>query len=113
MSVIKHNEKPEIDLPPDTQTAALGFGDLSGLIRGQRIHAQHWEAACKNGIATITAMFAVDMTCDIWETPFCNMGKGYPAMHLDPISAPVACPREPGAAKCCLYRGHESSAYPD
>ena len=43
------------------------------------------------------------MTCDIWETPYCNMDNGYPDMHMFPIAAPVACPWEPGVAICIAY----------
>lgn len=99
----KTTKKPVFPLPEGTHTVAMGFGDLNGLMRGKRIPARHWESACENGIAIITAMFAMDMTCDIWETPYCNMDNGYPDMHMFPIAAPVACPWEPGVALCLAY----------
>lgn len=99
----KTHSKPVFGLPEGTHTVAMGFGDLNGLMRGKRIPTQHWENACRNGIAIITAMFAMDMTCDIWETPYCNMDNGYPDMHMFPIAAPVACPWEPGVAICLAY----------
>lgn len=97
------SKKPVFPLPDGTHTVALGFGDLNGLMRGKRIPARHWQSACENGIAIITAMFAMDMTCDIWETPYCNMDNGYPDMHMFPVAAPVACPWEPGVAICLAY----------
>ncbi len=83
--------KPVFELPEGTHTVVLGFGDINGIMRGKRIPAAHWKNACENGIAIITAMFAMDMTCDIWETPYCNMDNGYPDMHMFPLSAPVPC----------------------
>lgn len=103
MAMSEQKNKVVFDLPKGTHTVAMGFGDLNGLMRGKRISAQHWESACRDGIAIITAMFAMDMTCDIWETPYCNMDNGYPDMHMFPISAPVACPWEPGVALCLAY----------
>ena len=103
MSATNQKPKPVFALPEGTHTVALGFGDLNGLMRGKRIPAQHWKNACENGVGIITAMFAMDMTCDIWDTPFCNMDNGYPDMHMYPIEAPVACPWEPGVAICLAY----------
>lgn len=95
--------KPVFDLPAGTHTVALGFGDLNGIMRGKRIPAGHWKSACENGIAIIGAMFAMDMTCDIWETDFCGFDNGYPDMHMFPLSAPVPCPWEDGVALCLAY----------
>ena len=99
----KTQARPIFELPEGTHTVAMGFGDINGLMRGKRIPRQHWENACRNGISIISAMFAMDMTCDIWETPYCNMDNGYPDMHMFPIAAPVACPWEPGVAICIAY----------
>lgn len=95
--------RPVFELPEGTHTVVLAFGDLNGLMRGKRVPARHWTSACENGIAIITAMFAMDMTCDIWQTPFCSMDNGYPDMHMFPVAAPVACPWEPGVAICLAY----------
>lgn len=95
--------KPVFNLPEGTHTVVLGFGDMNGLMRGKRVPVRHWKTACESGIAIITAMFAMDMTCDIWETPYCSMDNGYPDMHMFPITAPVACPWEPGVAICLAY----------
>jgi glutamine synthetase len=103
MSGSHHTKKPVFALPEGTHTVAFGFGDLNGIMRGKRIPAQHWTSACEHGIGIITAMFAMDMTCDIWETPYCSMDNGYPDMHMFPIAAPVACPWEPGVAICLAY----------
>lgn len=103
MNATEHKIKTVFALPEGTHTVALGFGDLNGIMRGKRIPAQHWKTACEDGVGIITAMFAMDMTCDIWETPYCNMDNGYPDMHMFPIAAPVACPWEPGVAICLAY----------
>jgi len=95
--------KPVFDLPAGTHTVSFGFGDMNGIMRGKRIPAAHWPAACENGIAIIGAMFAMDMTCDIWETPFCGFDNGYPDIHMFPLAAPVACPWEEGVAICLAY----------
>lgn len=97
------SKKPIFELPQGTHTVVLAFGDLNGLMRGKRIPERHWKAACEDGIAIITAMFAMDMTCDIWETPYCSMDNGYPDMHMFPIAAPIACPWEPGVAISLAY----------
>lgn len=103
MNATEHKIKTVFALPEGTHTVALGFGDLNGIMRGKRIPAQHWKTDCEDGVGIITAMFAMDMTCDIWETPYCNMDNGYPDMHMFPIAAPVACPWEPGVAICLAY----------
>jgi glutamine synthetase len=87
-------------LPEGVHTVALGVGDLNGLMRGKRIPSTHWERTCKSGNALSIALFAIDMTCDVWETPYVNFGNGYPDMHMFPIMAPTLLPWEPGVAFC-------------
>ncbi|WP_221246568.1 glutamine synthetase family protein [Acidocella aromatica] len=87
-------------LPPGTHTVALGIGDLNGIMRGKRIPATHWGTICKGGNAVSIAMLAMDMTCDVWDTPYVNFNNGFPDMHLFPLTAPVPVPWEPGVAFC-------------
>ena len=87
-------------LPEGTHTVALGIGDLNGIMRGKRIPSTHWETMCRNGNALSIALFAIDMTSDVWETPYVNFGNGYPDMHMFPAMEPVALPWEPGVAFC-------------
>lgn len=87
-------------LPEGTHTVALGIGDLNGIMRGKRIPSTHWETTCKEGNALSIALFAIDMTSDVWDTPYVNFGNGYPDMHMYPIMEPVALPWEPGVAHC-------------
>ncbi len=56
-------------LPDGIHTVAMGLGDLNGIMRGKRIPASHWETICENGNAFSIALFALDMTCDVWDTP--------------------------------------------
>ncbi len=72
-------------LPPNAHTIILAVGDLSGIARGKRIHASMWETVAERGIAMANAIFVLDMTCDIWETPYTNMGTGYPDLVVKPI----------------------------
>ena len=88
----------DFTLPEGTHTVALGLGDLNGIMRGKRIPASNWDNICKNGNALSAALFAIDMTCDVWDTPYVNMDNGYPDMHLFPITKPVSLPWEPGVA---------------
>ena len=88
----------DFTLPKGTHTVALGLGDLNGIMRGKRIPASNWDNICKNGNALSAALFAIDMTCDVWDTPYVNMDNGYPDMHLFPITKPVSLPWEPGVA---------------
>ncbi|THH37471.1 glutamine synthetase [Aliishimia ponticola] len=67
-------------------------------MRGKRIPASHWDHICKSGNALSIALFAIDMTCDVWDTPYVNFDNGYPDMHLFPITKPVSIPWEPGVA---------------
>lgn len=87
-------------LPEGTHTVILGLGDANGIMRGKRIPASHWNNICKNGNAFSIALFAIDMTCDVWDTPYVNFDNGYPDMHMFPITQPVAVPWEPGVAMC-------------
>lgn len=93
-------DEQDFTLPEGTHTVVLGLGDLNGIMRGKRIPASHWETICKEGNALSIALFALDMTCDVWDTPFVNFENGYPDMHMVPISKPVALPWEPGVAMC-------------
>ena len=88
------------DLPDGTHTVILGVGDLNGIMRGKRIPASHWDHICSSGNALSIAMLAIDMTCDVWDTPYVNFDNGYPDMHIFPMTRPVAVPWEPGVAVC-------------
>lgn len=87
-------------LPEGTHTVALGVGDINGIMRGKRVPASHWPTICKNGNALSLALFALDMTSDVWDTPYVNFDNGYPDMHIFPATAPVAVPWEEGVAFC-------------
>ena len=87
-------------LPEGTHTVALGIGDLNGILRGKRIPADQWPRICRSGNALSVALFAIDMTSDVWDTPYVNMGTGYPDMHLFPGGAAYAVPWEEGCAFC-------------
>ncbi|MCE8556642.1 glutamine synthetase [Ruegeria pomeroyi] len=90
----------DYSLPPGTHTVAFGMGDLNGIMRGKRIPASHWETTCKSGNALSIALLALDMTSDVWDTPYVNFDNGYPDMHMFPLTRPVATPWEPGVAFC-------------
>ncbi|MCY4459820.1 MAG: glutamine synthetase family protein [Albidovulum sp.] len=90
----------EFALPEGTRTVALGIGDLNGIMRGKRITAEQWPSVCESGVALSIAMFATDMTSDIWDTPYVNMDNGYPDMHLFPNSPARSSPWEDGCAFC-------------
>jgi len=85
-------------LPKDIHTVVLGLGDLNGIMRGKRIPASHWSSICKSGNAYSIALFAIDMTCDVWDTPYVNFDNGYPDFHMFPLTRPVELPWEPGVA---------------
>ena len=87
-------------LPKGTHTIALGIGDLNGIMRGKRIPASHWATVCEAGNALSMALLALDMTSDVWDTPYVNFDNGYPDMHIFPMSPPLASPWEPGVAVC-------------
>lgn len=90
----------DFSLPEGTHTVALGIGDANGIMRGKRIPASHWPTICKNGNALSIALLAIDMTCDVWDTPYVNFDNGYPDMHLFPAAEPVPVPWEEGVAFC-------------
>ena len=90
--------KNEFALPEGTHTVVMGIGDVNGIMRGKRIPSSHWENICKSGNALSAAMFAIDVTCDVWDTPYVNFDNGYPDMHMFPNSKPVSLPWEPGVA---------------
>ncbi len=87
-------------LPEGIHTVAMGTGDMNGIMRGKRIPASHWPTICKNGNAMSIATFAIDMACDVWDTPYVNFDNGYPDMHIFPVMAPVPVPWEEGVAFC-------------
>ncbi|MEL7465276.1 MAG: glutamine synthetase [Pseudomonadota bacterium] len=90
----------DFSLPEGTHTVVMGLGDANGIMRGKRIPAGHWDNICKNGNAYSVALFAIDMLCDVWDTPYVNFDNGYPDMHMFPITKPVASPWEEGVAYC-------------
>jgi len=88
------------NLPEGTHTVALGIGDANGIMRGKRIPASQWPTICQNGNAFSMALLALDMTCDVWDTPYVNFDNGYPDFHIFPLYEPVASSWEPGVAIC-------------
>ncbi len=93
----------DFSLPVGTHTVVMGIGDMNGIMRGKRIPASHWPAVCEDGIAMSCALFAIDMTCDVWDTPYVNFDNGYPDAHFMPLTQPVAVPWEAGVAFCMAY----------
>ncbi len=87
-------------LPTGVHTIALGVADMNGIMRGKRIPASHWPTVCENGNALSVALFTVDMTCDLWETPYVNSENGYPDMHMFPMGTVYPLPWEEGVAFC-------------
>ncbi len=88
-------------LPEGIHTVVLGVGDTNGILRGKRIPASHWPTVAEHGMAMSNAIFALDMTCDIWDTPYTNFETGYPDIFVLPDSdevRPMAW--DPGAAFC-------------
>lgn len=96
-------KRSEMDLPPGTHTIAMGVGDLSGIMRGKRFPASQWKSVCSDGNALSIALFSMDMTSDVFENSYVNMGNGFPDMHMFPLSQPVVTPWEPGVAFCMAY----------
>lgn len=90
----------DFSLPPGTHTVAFGVGDLNGIMRGKRIPASNWSNICENGNALSMALLALDMTSDVWDTPYVNFDNGYPDMHMFPLTKPVPSPWEEGVAFC-------------
>jgi len=93
-------ENGDYSLPEGTHTVILGLGDMNGIMRGKRIPATHWDSICQSGNALSVALFAIDMTCDVWDTPYVNFDNGYPDCHMMPMSKPASIPWEPGVAMC-------------
>ena len=87
-------------LPDGIHTVVLGVSDINGIIRGKRIPASHWPTICENGNALSIALFALDMTCDVWDTPYVNFDNGYPDMHMFPNGEVHPLPWEEGVAFC-------------
>jgi glutamine synthetase len=86
-------------LPEDIQTVVMGVGDLNGILRGKRIPASHWPTIREEGMAMSNAIFVMDMTCDIWDTPYASMATGYPDVRVFPLSEVLhPMPWDPGAA---------------
>ena len=79
-------------LPDGTHTVAMGVGDLNGILRGKRVPAKQWPRVSESGIALSIATFAVDMTSDVWDTPYVSMDNGYPDMHIVPAGPVRAVP---------------------
>ena len=71
-------------LPRGTHTVIVALGDLNGIARGKRMHAGVWEDF-KHGIGMCNAIFQMDVTNDIWDTPYANFENGYPDFHIVPI----------------------------
>lgn len=90
----------DFSLPEGTHTVALGLGDLNGILRGKRIPASHWKTICKGGNAFSVSLFSMDMTCDIWDSPYVSFDTGFADFHMFPMTKPVALPWEPGVAMC-------------
>ncbi|MEL6794640.1 MAG: glutamine synthetase, partial [Pseudomonadota bacterium] len=90
----------DFSLPEGCHTVVMGLGDANGIMRGKRIPAGHWDNICKNGNAYSVALFAIDMLCDVWDTPYVNFDNGYPDFHMFPLTKPVASPWEDGVAYC-------------
>ena len=87
-------------LPQGVHSIALGIGDPNGILRGKRVPASHWPTICENGMALSMATFAIDMTCDVWDTPYVNFDNGYPDMLVFPNGPVYATPWEEGVAFC-------------
>lgn len=85
-------------LTDGVSTVVMGVGDLNGILRGKRIPISHWPTIRSEGMALSNAMFAMDMTCDIWDTPYANMGTGYPDVRVFPLTETLhPMPWDPGS----------------
>ena len=90
---MSHKPKP---LPEGVHTVVLGMGDLNGLLRGKRIPADNWNNICASGMAMANAIFAIDMNCDVWDTPYANFETGYPDLYVMPTGDVYPIPWEEG-----------------
>jgi glutamine synthetase len=90
----------DFSLPEGTHTVVMGLGDANGIMRGKRFPASHWPSIVKSGNALSASTFAMDMTCDVWDTPYVNFGNGFPDIHMFPMGKPFSLPWEPGVAMC-------------
>lgn len=71
-------------LPEGTHTVIVALGDLNAIPRGKRMHAGVWEEF-KHGIGMCNAIFQMDVTNDIWDTPYANFANGYADFHIVPM----------------------------
>ncbi len=62
----------------------LAIGDTNGIMRGKRIPIEQWERINRDGMAMSNAIFVLDMTCDIWDTPYTNFETGFPDIFVFP-----------------------------
>lgn len=72
-------------LPVGTHTVILAIGDLNGIARGKRLQAGRWDTVADHGMAMANVIFQMDMTSDLWDTPYSNWDTGYPDLHIVPI----------------------------
>ena len=87
-------------LPRGVHTIALGLGDLHGVMRGKRVSSDRWSDVCDSGVALCLSTFAMDATCDVFQTSSIGFSTGYPDFHIHPLSRPVLVPWESGVAVC-------------
>ena len=92
--------KSSAKLPDGIHTVVLGVSDINGIMRGKRIPASHWPTICNDGNALSVALFAIDMTSDVWDTPYVSFDNGYPDMHMFPNGEVYPLPWEEGVAFC-------------
>lgn len=71
-------------LPEGTHTVVLAVGDLNAIARGKRIQAGVWEEF-SHGVGMCNAIFQMDVTNDIWDTPYANFDNGYADVHIVPM----------------------------
>ena len=71
-------------LPEGTHTVVLALGDLNGIARGKRVQAGVWDEFV-HGVGMCNAIFQMDMTNDIWDTPYANFANGYADFHVIPM----------------------------
>ena len=71
-------------LPEGTHTVVLALGDLNGIARGKRVQAGVWDEFV-HGVGMCKAIFQMDMTNDIWDTPYANFANGYADFHVIPM----------------------------